>query len=89
MLSRTPAFARRGLHMNLDRYVQDCSELHAAGVGRVWLCRLLRPTLGKKFFVLFAILAATGVANWLAVEATLSTRQGMAATTLPGQMRLS
>ncbi len=65
--------------MNLDRYAQDCSELHAAGVGRVWICRLLRPTLGKKFFVLFAILAATGVANWLAVEATLSTRQGMAA----------
>ena len=65
--------------MNLDRYVEDCSTLHAAGVGRVWLCRLLRPTLGKKFFVLFAILAATGVANWLAVEATLSTRQGMAA----------
>ncbi len=65
--------------MNLDRYAQDCSELHAAGVGRVWLCRLLRPTLGKKFFVLFAVLAATGVANWLAVEATLSTRQGMAA----------
>jgi PAS domain S-box-containing protein len=65
--------------MNLDRYAQDCSELHAAGVGRVWLCRLLRPTLGKKFFVLFAILAATGVANWLVVEATLSARQGMAA----------
>ena len=65
--------------MNLDRYAQDCSELHAAGVGRVWLCRLLRPTLGKKFFALFAILAATGVANWLAVEATLWTRQGMAA----------
>ena len=54
--------------MNLDRYAQDCSELHAAGVGRVWLCRLLRPTLGKKFFMLFAILAATGVANWLVVD---------------------
>ncbi|MCZ7655493.1 MAG: type IV pili methyl-accepting chemotaxis transducer N-terminal domain-containing protein [Rhodocyclaceae bacterium] len=65
--------------MNLDRYMEDCSQLHAAGAGRVWLCRLLRPTLGKKFFLVFALLAATGMANWLAVEATLSKLQGMAA----------
>ena len=65
--------------MNLDRYLEDCSELRMAGTGRVWLCRLLRPTLGKKFFVLFAVLAAILAANWLAVEATLSQRQGMAA----------
>ncbi|MBZ0132244.1 MAG: PAS domain S-box protein [Rhodocyclaceae bacterium] len=65
--------------MNLDRYMEDCSQLHAAGAGRVWLCRLLRPTLGKKFFLVFGLLAATGMANWLAVEATLSKLQGMAA----------
>ncbi len=65
--------------MNLDRYMEDCSQLHASGAGRVWLCRLLRPTLGKKFFLVFALLAATGTANWLAVEATLSKLQGMAA----------
>jgi PAS domain S-box-containing protein len=65
--------------MNLERYLQDCSELRAAGVGRVWLCRLLRPTLGKKFFLVFAVLASTGVANWLAVEATRSRTQGVSA----------
>ncbi len=67
------------MNLNLDRYVQDCSQLHAGGAGRVWLCRLLRPTLGKKFFMVFALLAATGAANWLAIEVTLSKLQGMAA----------
>ncbi len=60
-------------------YAQDCSELSHAGAGRVWLCRLLRPTLGKKILLVFVVLAATGVANWLAVGATLLKMQGMTA----------
>ena len=68
-----------GHFMNLDRYLQDCSELRGTGAGRIWLCRLLRPTLGKKFFLVFAILAATGAANWLAVETTRAQLQGVSA----------
>ena len=63
--------------MNPDRYLQDCSQLHAADAGRRWLCRLLRPTLGKKFLLIFAILALTAVANWLAVEAALAKLHGI------------
>jgi PAS domain S-box-containing protein len=66
--------------MDFQQYAQyDCSELADAGAGRVWLCRLLRPTLGKKFLLLFAILLATGVANWLAVRHTLEALQGTTA----------
>ena len=65
--------------MDMDRYLLDCSELRAAGAGRFWLCRLLRPTLGKKFLLAFAILAVTGAANWLALEATRAQMQGYSA----------
>jgi PAS domain S-box-containing protein len=48
-------------------------------MSRVWLCRLLRPTLGKKFFLIFAFLALTGLANWHLVDAAMSNTRGMAA----------
>ncbi len=63
--------------MNL--YAQDGSELQAIGTGRMWLCRLLRPTLGKKFLLIFSALAVTGVANGWVIEATLSKMHGMTA----------
>ncbi len=59
--------------------VQDCSALSGHGMSRVWLCRLLRPTLGKKFFLIFAFLALTGLANWHLVDTAMSNTRGMAA----------
>ncbi len=59
--------------------VQDCSSLAERGMGRVWLCRVLRPTLGKKFFLIFVFLALTGIANWHLVEAAMSNTRGIGA----------
>ncbi len=59
--------------------VQDCSALSGQGMHRVWLCRFLRPTLGKKFFLTFAFLALTGLANWHIVDTAMSSTRGMAA----------
>ncbi len=58
---------------------QDCAELREDGFARMWLCRLLKPTIGKKFLLIFSILAVTAVANWLAVEAMLSNMRGTTA----------
>ena len=58
---------------------QDCSDLIQVGRGKFLLCRLLRPTLGKKFLIVFAILSVTGIANWLVIDATLSKMRGMTA----------
>ena len=59
--------------------VQDCSALSGQGLSRVLLCRLLRPTLGKKFFLIFAFLALTGLANWHLVDTAMSNTRGIAA----------
>jgi PAS domain S-box-containing protein len=48
-------------------------------MSRIWLCRLLRPTLGKKFFLIFTLLVLTGLANWHQVDFALSKTRGMAA----------
>ncbi|MCC6657513.1 MAG: HAMP domain-containing protein [Rhodocyclaceae bacterium] len=58
---------------------QDCSELRPVGFGRVWLCRLLKPTLGKKLLLVFAVLALTGAANFLAFESVLANARGLTA----------
>ena len=58
---------------------QDCSELRPTGFGRVWLCRLLKPTLGKKLLLVFAALALTGAANFLAFESVLANARGLTA----------
>ena len=59
--------------------VQDCSALSGHGLSRVLLCRFLRPTLGKKFLLIFAFLALTGLINWHLVDTAMSNTRGMAA----------
>ena len=45
---------------------QDCSELRPTGFGRVWLCRLLKPTLGKKLLLVFAASVMAGKGRLMA-----------------------
>lgn len=59
--------------------LHDCSALSGQGMSRVWLCHLLRPTLGKKFSLIFAFLALTGLANWHLVDTAMSNTRGMTA----------
>jgi PAS domain S-box-containing protein len=65
--------------MNLDRYLQDCSALHAGAAGRAWLCRLLRPTLGKKLGLVFCAVAALVVGQHVHVDRYFAASRGIAA----------
>ena len=63
--------------MNL--LAQDASASADRASGRSRLRRLLRPSLDKKFLLVFAILLATLVANWRIVDANYEKTRGMAA----------
>mgnify|MGYP005853351839 CR=1 FL=1 len=65
--------------MSIDDYLPDCSELRAAGAGRYWLCRLLRPTLGKKLGLVFCAVAALVAAQHVQTDRYLAASRGIAA----------
>ncbi|GAB1411870.1 hypothetical protein MASR1M97_06060 [Candidatus Desulfobacillus denitrificans] len=67
---------------------QDSSELAGRRRIRRWREWLLRPTLGKKFFLMFALLALSGLASWHLVEEMLAKTRGMTAVVnLTGSLR--